>query len=126
MGDIEVWNRAETLLEDVLKNNQIEYSIDPGEAAFYGPKLDFQIRDSLNRDVPVWQLCNSTSNCLNDLTSPISHQMGLKSVLWSSIAHFAGVLNALSAMLIEALRRRIPDLALPHSVRCDDNQSTLR
>ncbi len=51
MGDIEVWNRAETLLEDVLKNNQIEYSLDPGEAAFYGPKLDFQVRDSLNRDV---------------------------------------------------------------------------
>ena len=35
----------------MLKNNQIAYSIDPGEAAFYGPKLDFQVRDSLNRDV---------------------------------------------------------------------------
>lgn len=51
MGDVEVWNRAEVILEDVLKNNQIEYSVDPGEAAFYGPKLDFQVRDSLNRDV---------------------------------------------------------------------------
>ena len=51
MGDVEVWNRAEVMLEDVLKNNQIEYAVDPGEAAFYGPKLDFQVRDSLNRDV---------------------------------------------------------------------------
>lgn len=51
MGDVEVWNRAETILEDVLKNNQVEHTIDPGEAAFYGPKLDFQVRDSLNRDV---------------------------------------------------------------------------
>ena len=51
MGDVDVWNRAEVILEDVLKNNQIEYSVDPGEAAFYGPKLDFQVRDSLNRDV---------------------------------------------------------------------------
>ena len=51
MGDVEVWNRAEVILEDVLKNNQVEYTVDPGEAAFYGPKLDFQIRDSLNRDV---------------------------------------------------------------------------
>ena len=51
MGDIDVWNRAEDILESVLKNNQIEYSVDPGEAAFYGPKLDFQVRDSLNRDV---------------------------------------------------------------------------
>ena len=51
MGDVAVWNRAETLLESVLKNNQIEYAVEPGEAAFYGPKLDFQVRDSLNRDV---------------------------------------------------------------------------
>ena len=51
MGDIDVWNRAEELLESVLKNNQIDYTVDPGEAAFYGPKLDFQVRDSLNRDV---------------------------------------------------------------------------
>ncbi|MCY4402465.1 MAG: threonine--tRNA ligase [Candidatus Poribacteria bacterium] len=51
MGNTEVWNRAEEILESVLKNNQIEFSVNPGEAAFYGPKLDFQVRDSLNRDV---------------------------------------------------------------------------
>ena len=51
MGDVEVWNRAEEMLEDVLKNNQIVYTVDSGEAAFYGPKLDFQVKDSLNREV---------------------------------------------------------------------------
>ena len=51
MGDVEVWNRAEEMLEDVLKNNQIAYTVDMGEAAFYGPKLDFQVKDSLNREV---------------------------------------------------------------------------
>jgi threonyl-tRNA synthetase len=51
MGDIAVWNRAEAILESVLKNNQLDYRITPGEAAFYGPKLDFQVRDALNRDV---------------------------------------------------------------------------
>ena len=51
MGDVEVWNHAETMLEDVLKNNQIVYTVEPGEAAFYGPKLDFQVKDSLNREV---------------------------------------------------------------------------
>ncbi len=51
MGNIEVWNKAEDILESVLKNNKIEYTVEPGEAAFYGPKLDFQVRDSLNRDV---------------------------------------------------------------------------
>ena len=51
MGDVAVWDRAEAMLEDVLKNNDIAYAIGEGEAAFYGPKLDFQVRDSLNRDV---------------------------------------------------------------------------
>ena len=51
MGNIDVWKQAEDILESVLKNNQIEYTVNPGEAAFYGPKLDFQVRDSLNRDV---------------------------------------------------------------------------
>lgn len=51
MGNIDVWKQAEEILESVLKNNQIEYTVNPGEAAFYGPKLDFQVRDSLNRDV---------------------------------------------------------------------------
>ena len=51
MGDVDVWNQAEAMLEDVLKNNQIEYAVEPAEAAFYGPKLDFQVKDSLNREV---------------------------------------------------------------------------
>ena len=52
MGDVNVWNRAEVILEDVLKNNQIEYTVDPRRSGVStGPKLDFQVRDSLNRDV---------------------------------------------------------------------------
>ena len=51
MGDVAIWNEAEAALESVLKNNQLDYHIAPADAAFYGPKLDFQVRDSLNRDV---------------------------------------------------------------------------
>ncbi|MCZ6678655.1 MAG: threonine--tRNA ligase [Candidatus Poribacteria bacterium] len=51
MGDIAVWNEAEIALESVLRNNQLDYEIAPNEATFYGPKLDFQVRDSLNRDI---------------------------------------------------------------------------
>ena len=51
MGDVGVWNEAEAALESVLKNNQLDYEIAPAEAAFYGPKLDFQVRDSLSRDI---------------------------------------------------------------------------
>ena len=50
MGEIDVWNQAESALESVLKNNNLDFEINPADAAFYGPKLDFYVRDSLNRE----------------------------------------------------------------------------
>lgn len=50
MGDVSTWTQAEGALEEVLKNNNLDFEINPGDAAFYGPKLDFYIRDSLNRE----------------------------------------------------------------------------
>jgi threonyl-tRNA synthetase len=52
MGDIAVWNIAEEALENVLKHRNIEYRINPGDGAFYGPKIDFHIEDSIGRG---WQ-----------------------------------------------------------------------
>jgi len=52
IGDIEVWNKAEKALEEVCKATGHEFKINPGDGAFYGPKLDFKLRDSLNR---IWQ-----------------------------------------------------------------------
>ena len=53
IGDVKLWNKAEKLLEDVLKKNKIKYTIAEKEGAFYGPKIDLIVKDSLNRD---WQL----------------------------------------------------------------------
>ncbi|MDX1444057.1 MAG: threonine--tRNA ligase [Gammaproteobacteria bacterium] len=53
VGSDEIWDKAETVLEDVLKNRNIEYGINPGEGAFYGPKYEFTLRDSIGRH---WQL----------------------------------------------------------------------
>ncbi len=52
MGDIAVWNIAETALENVLKAKAINYKLNPGDGAFYGPKIDFHIEDSIGRS---WQ-----------------------------------------------------------------------
>lgn len=52
MGSAKVWNRAEKALEKVLKKNKIEYKINPGDGAFYGPKIDFHLKDSIGR---TWQ-----------------------------------------------------------------------
>ncbi|MCM3245196.1 threonine--tRNA ligase [Cytobacillus firmus] len=52
MGSQEMWERAEGALESVLKNKGVNYQINPGDGAFYGPKIDFHILDSLGRS---WQ-----------------------------------------------------------------------
>ena len=53
MGDIESWNRAEAILEQVLRDSGREFWIEPGDGAFYGPKIDILMRDSLGRE---WQM----------------------------------------------------------------------
>ncbi len=52
MGDIELWNKAEEALKNALDANGIEYKIKIGEGAFYGPKIDVQIKDAIGRS---WQ-----------------------------------------------------------------------
>ncbi|MDY6771012.1 MAG: threonine--tRNA ligase [Candidatus Nanohaloarchaea archaeon] len=58
VGDDELWERAESQLRDVLERNDIEYGIEEGEGAFYGPKIDFAFEDALGRewDGPTVQL----------------------------------------------------------------------
>ena len=51
--DDEMWNKAEDALRDVMNDLGIEYTEEIGEAAFYGPKLDFMIKDAIGRK---WQL----------------------------------------------------------------------
>ncbi|MBD3240905.1 MAG: threonine--tRNA ligase [Chitinivibrionales bacterium] len=52
IGSPEVWDRAESALKAVLEHKQIDYQLNPGDGAFYGPKIDFHITDSLKRS---WQ-----------------------------------------------------------------------
>ncbi|NLW29984.1 MAG: threonine--tRNA ligase [Fibrobacter sp.] len=52
IGSIEIWDKAEKALQDVLEKQNFEYQINPGDGAFYGPKIDFHIKDILNRS---WQ-----------------------------------------------------------------------
>lgn len=53
LGSDEVWNTAETALETVAKKEGLNYRRGEGEAAFYGPKLDFMFKDAIGRE---WQL----------------------------------------------------------------------
>ncbi len=49
MGELEVWNRAEDSLKSALEASGQEYSINEGDGAFYGPKIDFEVLDALGR-----------------------------------------------------------------------------
>lgn len=52
VGDDEVWDQAEAALKQALETSGLEYIYNPGEGAFYGPKLEFVLRDAIGRD---WQ-----------------------------------------------------------------------
>jgi threonyl-tRNA synthetase len=50
LGEVKLWNKAESTLKDVLEKSNFEFTIDEGEGAFYGPKIDFHVKDALQRD----------------------------------------------------------------------------
>ena len=52
IGSDEIWDKAEKALEQVLKKKKTKFKLNKGDGAFYGPKIDFHIKDSLNRE---WQ-----------------------------------------------------------------------
>jgi threonyl-tRNA synthetase len=53
VGTAETWERAQATLRAVLDRNGIPYTANPGEGAFYAPKIDFQVKDAMGRS---WQL----------------------------------------------------------------------
>ena len=52
VGSDEIWDKAEKALEDALKTNELDFDFQPGEGAFYGPKIEFTLHDCLGR---AWQ-----------------------------------------------------------------------
>lgn len=98
IGSIELWDRSEKALEAACIAANKTFKINPGDGAFYGPKLDFHIKDSLNR---VWQ-CGTIQLDMNlphrfECTY-IDHQ-GLKQepimlhrVIFGSVERFIGIL----------------------------------
>ena len=98
IGSIEIWNKSEKALEDACHKAGHDCKINPGDGAFYGPKLDFHIRDSLGR---VWQ-CGTIQLDMNlperfDLTYVDSdgskkRPVMLHRVIYGSIERFIGIL----------------------------------
>ncbi len=61
VGDDSVWDKSEEALLNAIKKSKLEYTINKGEGAFYGPKIEFVLRDAIGRD---WQ-CGTLQVDLN-------------------------------------------------------------
>ena len=98
IGSIEIWNKSEAILEKACHEAGHDCKINPGDGAFYGPKLDFHIKDSLGR---VWQ-CGTIQLDMNlperfDLTyidkdGNKKRPVMLHRVIYGSIERFIGIL----------------------------------
>ena len=98
VGDDLVWDKAEASLLEAVKASKLEYSINKGEGAFYGPKIEFVLRDAIGRD---WQ-CGTLQVDLNlpgRLEASYVDKDGSKKVpvmlhraLFGSLERFIGIL----------------------------------
>ncbi len=98
VGDDKVWDKSEAALLSAIKKSKLEYSINKGEGAFYGPKIEFVLRDAIGRD---WQ-CGTLQvdlNLPNRLGATFVDKDGTKKVpvmlhraLFGSLERFIGIL----------------------------------
>ena len=98
VGDDSVWDKAEAALLEAIKATKLEYTINKGEGAFYGPKIEFVLRDAIGRD---WQ-CGTLQVDLNlpgRLGATYVEKDGAKKIpvmlhraLFGSLERFIGIL----------------------------------
>jgi len=98
VGEDHVWDKAETALLEAIKTSKLEYSVNKGEGAFYGPKIEFVLRDAIGRD---WQ-CGTLQVDLNlpgRLGASFVDKDGSKKIpvmlhraLFGSLERFIGIL----------------------------------
>ena len=98
VGDDDIWDKSEAALLTAIKKTNLEYTINKGEGAFYGPKIEFVLRDAIGRD---WQ-CGTLQvdlNLPNRLGASYVDKDGTKKVpvmlhraLFGSLERFIGIL----------------------------------
>lgn len=116
MGDPALWEKAESTLKKVLNDRGVDYELNEGDGAFYGPKIDFKIRDSLGRE---WQ----TATIQLDFQMPERFQIRyvgedgrehapimLHRTVYGSLERFMGI-------LLEHLNGNLPTWLAPVQVR---------
>ena len=116
LGADEIWEKAENALEEAAKANDLPYRRVEGEAAFYGPKLDFQFKDVLDRE---WQL--ATIQCDFNLPERFDltyvNEEGEKERPVVIHRAISGSLERFLGIMIEHFGGRFPFWLAPEQVR---------
>ncbi len=115
VGDDKIWDKSESALLSAIKLSKLEYSINKGEGAFYGPKIEFVLRDAIGRD---WQ-CGTLQVDLNlpgrlgatyvDKDGSKKTPVMLHRALFGSLERFIGI-------LIENYAGKLPFWLSPNQV----------
>lgn len=98
MGDDKLWEQAETALRNVLEDLQLPYQLNEGDGAFYGPKIDFHIKDALKRShqcatIQVdFQMPEKFDLTYVDENNNKVHPVVIHRAIYGSIDRFFGIL----------------------------------
>ena len=116
MGDAKLWDNAETTLKEILKESGKEYFIEEGDGAFYGPKIDILMKDSLGRP---WQMGTIQLDFQQPLRFGLKYTasdgaektpIAIHRVIYGSLERFIGI-------LIEHLAGKFPVWLAPEQIR---------
>ena len=115
VGEDEVWDKAEKALLDAVKASKLEYTVNKGEGAFYGPKIEFVLRDAIGRD---WQ-CGTLQVDLNlpgRLDASFIDKDGTKKIPVMLHRALSGSLERFMGILIENYAGKFPFWLAPLQV----------
>ncbi|MDB4500872.1 threonine--tRNA ligase [Akkermansiaceae bacterium] len=116
VGDPESWDKAENALRKAIQTLGVEYTEEPGEAAFYGPKIDFVVKDVIGRD---WQLGTVQVDYNNPERFDLSYVGSDNKPHRPVMIHRApfGSLERFVGLLIEHFEGKFPTWLAPEQVR---------
>ena len=116
IGDDKLWDKAEKTLEKTLKKMKTKFKINKGDGAFYGPKIDFHIKDSLNRS---WQLATIQLDFAMperfDLTYKDNKDKNKRPIILHRVIY--GAIERFIGILLEHTNGHLPLWLAPKQVR---------
>ena len=116
MGDEQLWDEAEDSLKAALESNNKDFDIHEGDGAFYGPKIDFQVRDSLGRS---WQCATIQLDFQLPRRFDLTYTAEDNTEQTPIVIHraIAGSMERFFAILVEHLSGALPTWMAPEQVR---------